>query len=55
MTVLSDVDLRRYDPALADVLREVYGERHRLKTDLFFDHPARVPPGPAPVFTAEQC
>lgn len=55
VTVLSDVDLRRYDPALADVLREVYGERHRLTTDLFFDHPARVPPGPAPVFTAEQC
>ncbi|WP_240313429.1 glycoside hydrolase [Sphingomonas carotinifaciens] len=55
VTVLSDADLRRYDPALSDVLREVYGDRHRLTADLFFEHPARVPPGPAPAFTAEEC
>lgn len=55
VTVLSDADLVRYDPALADVLRAVYGERHHLVTDVFFEHPARVPPGGAPAFTAEVC
>jgi len=53
--ILSDADLTRHDPALAAVLRAVYGERHRLPGDPFYDHPARVPPGPTPKSTAEVC
>ena len=53
--VLSDRDLRAYDSALAGVLRAGYGDRHRLAGDRFWNHPARVPPGPLPKFTAEVC
>jgi hypothetical protein len=53
--VLSDRDLARYDPALAAVLRAAYGDRHRLAGDRWWNHPARVPPGPLPKFTAEVC
>lgn len=53
--VLSDADLARYDPPLAAVLRAAYGDRHRLKGDRFYMHPARVPKGALPKFTAEQC
>ena len=53
--VLSDADLSRYDPPLAAALRAAYGDRHRLKGDRFYMHPARVPKGPLPKFTAEQC
>lgn len=55
VVVLSHVDLIRYDPPLAAVLREAYGDRHRIAADRFHDHPARVPPGPLPKFTAEVC
>jgi hypothetical protein len=53
--ILSDTDLARHDPALAALLRVVYGERHRLPGDPFYKHPARVPPGPIPTSTAEVC
>lgn len=53
--VLSDADLRTYDPALYALLAEVYGERHHLNADAFYNHPARVPPGPVPHSTAEVC
>ncbi|PAX08390.1 glycoside hydrolase [Sphingomonas lenta] len=53
--VLSDADLARYDPALAAVLREAYGDRHHIPADRFHQHAARVPPGPLPKFTAEVC
>jgi len=53
--ILSDADLTAHDPALAGVLRAVYGERHRLPGDPFYKHPARVPPGPIPKSTAEIC
>jgi hypothetical protein len=53
--ILSDTDLRRHDPALAAVLRAVYGDRRRLPGDPFYKHPARVPPGPIPKSTAEVC
>jgi hypothetical protein len=53
--ILSDADLERHDPALAGVLRAVYGERHRLPGDPFYKHAARVPPGPIPKNTAEIC
>ena len=52
--VLSDEDLRAYDPGLHAVLGEVYRE-HRLEGDAFWMHPDRVPPGPLPAFTAEVC
>lgn len=52
--LLSDADLRAYDPGLYAVLAEVYRE-HRLEGDAFWMHPDRVPPGPAPKFTAEVC
>ncbi len=59
--ILSHDDLKAYDPALYDLLARVYGTRHRLRTDAFYNHPARVPPGvdltaPGPLkATAEQC
>lgn len=52
--VLSDADLLAYDPGLHAVLGEVY-RGHRAAGDLFHEHPDRVPPGPLPKFTAEQC
>jgi len=53
--VLSDRDLAAYDPALYDLLRQVYGSNHRLKADAFYGHPARVPSGPPRQSTAEVC
>jgi hypothetical protein len=53
--VLSHRDLARYDPALAKLLRAAYGSRHRLAGDRWWNHPARVPAGPLPKFTAEVC
>ena len=52
--VLSDADLRAYDPVLHALLGEVY-RGHRLEGDAFWMHPDRVPPGPLPTFTAEVC
>ena len=53
--ILSDRDLKRYDPALYAVVGRVYGKRHRLPGDPFYEHPARVPSGPMPDNTAEVC
>lgn len=53
--ILSPDDLRAYDPALHAALARVYGTTHRLAGDPFHRHPARVPPGPPPVNTAEVC
>lgn len=53
--ILSHQDLAEYDPALYRVLGRAYGSRHRLAGDPFHAHPARVPPGPIPANTAEQC
>lgn len=53
--ILNHADLEAYDPRLAAVLRQAYGERHRLAADPFHRHPARVPPGPIPENTAEVC
>jgi hypothetical protein len=53
--ILSDDDLARYDVALYNVLTQVYGTRHRLPGDVFYRHPARVPPGGPPAATAESC
>jgi hypothetical protein len=52
--VLSDEDLRAYDPGLHVVLGEVY-RGHRLEGDVFWMHPDRVPAGPMPRYTAEVC
>ncbi len=52
--VLSDADLRAYDPGLYAVLARVY-RGHQAAGDLYWMHPARVPPGPLPKFTAEVC
>lgn len=52
--LLSDADLRAYDPGLYAVLGEVY-RGHQAAGDLFHDHPDRVPPGPLPADTAEVC
>lgn len=40
--IVSDADLRRYDPALAAVLERAYGNRHRIAADPFYRHPARM-------------
>ena len=53
--VLSDRDLKGYDPALYAVLGAAYGERHHIAGDPFYNSPARVPPGPLPTNTAEVC
>lgn len=53
--ILDHQDLIAYDPALAAVLREVYGDRHKLAGDPFWKHPARIPAGPPPRNTAEVC
>ncbi len=53
--ILSDRDLKAYDPALYAALGRAYGKRHRLSADAFYNHPARVPPGPPPKNTAEVC
>lgn len=53
--ILNHDDLAAYDPRLAAVLRQAYGERHRLAADPFHGHPARIPPGPIPANTAEVC
>ncbi|WP_230772622.1 glycoside hydrolase [Sphingomonas sp. Leaf4] len=53
--ILSHDDLATYDVALFNVLGEVYGTRHRLPGDVFYQHPARTPPGPVPASTAEVC
>ncbi|WP_225425485.1 glycoside hydrolase [Pelagerythrobacter rhizovicinus] len=53
--ILNHADLEAYDPRLAAVLRQAYGERHRLAADPFHRHPARAPPGPIPENTAEVC
>lgn len=53
--VLSDRDLASYDPGLVAVLRQVYGDRHRVRGDAFWMSRARVPPGGVPASTAEVC
>jgi hypothetical protein len=53
--VLSDRDLKAYDPALYAVLAAAYGGRHHIAGDPFYKSPARVPPGPLPKNTAEVC
>ena len=53
--ILEREDLESYDPALFMVLRAVFGPVNRLAADPFHRHPARVPPGPPPVNTAEVC
>lgn len=53
--ILSHSDLAAYDPRLYAALEKAYGETRRLKSDPFWRHPARVPPGPPPQNTAEVC
>jgi hypothetical protein len=53
--ILSHQDLEAYDPALYRALGKVYGASHRIAADIFYMHPARVPPGPPPRNTAEVC
>ncbi len=53
--ILNHTDLKSYDPQLYAVLGKAYGESHALKSDPFYMHPARVPPGPPPENTAEVC
>ena len=53
--VLSDRDLKAYDPRLYKVLAKAYGHNHHLAGDPFYDSPARIPPGPIPQNTAEVC
>lgn len=54
-SILSHADLAAYDPALFAALAKVHGARHHIEADAFHGHPARVPPGPVPVSTAEIC
>lgn len=53
--ILNHTGLAAYDPQLYAVLEAAYGENHRLQSDPFHMHPARVPPGPLPDNTAEVC
>lgn len=53
--ILDHQDLAAYDRALYAVLGRAYGTNHHLAGDPFWMSPARVPPGPIPENTAEQC
>ncbi|WP_338244507.1 glycoside hydrolase [Aurantiacibacter hainanensis] len=53
--ILGHQDLAAYDPALYAALAQVYPASHRLASDPFHLHPARVPDGPIPENTAEEC
>ena len=53
--ILSHGDLAAYDPQLAVLLQRVYGGTHQLNSDPFWMSEARVPPGPIPTNTAEEC
>lgn len=53
--ILNHPDLAAYDPRLFAALGKAYGASHRLKSDPFYMSPARVPPGPIPRNTAEEC
>ena len=53
--ILNHDDLKAYDPPLHAALARAYGSSHHLKGDPFHRSPARVPPGPPPLNTAEVC
>ena len=53
--ILNHPDLAAYDPKLYAALAQAYGDKHRLESDPFWMSEARVPPGPPPLNTAEQC
>ncbi len=53
--ILDHADLAAYDRALYAVLGAAYGTSHHLAGDPFWMSPARVPPGPPPLNTAEVC
>lgn len=53
--ILDHPDLEAYDPQLYAALGKAYGQNHRLRSDPFWMSPARVPPGPIPENTAEEC
>ena len=53
--ILNHPDLESYDPKLYAALAQAYGENHRLTSDPFWMGEARVPPGPPPLNTAEEC
>ncbi|MBX7534145.1 glycoside hydrolase [Qipengyuania sp. GH1] len=53
--ILNHPDLKDYDPQLYSALAKAYGANHRLKSDPFWMSAARVPPGPIPKNTAEEC
>jgi len=53
--ILNDADLKAYDPALYAVLGKAYGTNHHIAADPFYLSDARVPPGPLPANTAEEC
>jgi hypothetical protein len=53
--ILSHQDLETYDPGLYRALGKVYGTSHHIAADIWYLHPARIPPGPPPRNTAETC
>lgn len=53
--ILNHPDLKDYDPQLYAALAKAYGANHRLKSDPFWMSAARMPPGPIPKNTAEEC
>ena len=53
--ILNDADLKAYDPALYAALSKAYGANHHIDADPFYMSVARVPPGPLPANTAEEC
>ena len=53
--ILNHTDLAGYDPNLFAALEMVYSRSHKLQSDPFWMNEARVPPGPIPKNTAEEC
>ncbi|WP_369025079.1 glycoside hydrolase [Qipengyuania sp. RANM35] len=53
--ILGHEDLAAYDPQLYAALADAYGTNHKLRSDPFYLSELRVPKGPIPKNTAEEC
>ncbi len=55
LVVVSDADLKAYDPKLYAALAKVFPASHRIAADVFYGHPARMNSRPVPEDGSEVC
>ncbi len=55
LSIVDDVDLKRYDPRLYAALAKVYPPSHHIAADVFYRHPARMNSRPVPEDGSEVC